>query len=58
MPIRHTFPVCCAVSERVVYPDFFADNPDRRVPAYRTPCGIYADGCGLDSVHLSWGHDE
>jgi inositol oxygenase len=23
-----------------------------------SPCGIYEPGCGLDQIHLSWGHDE
>src|SRR6267378_544409 len=53
-----TFPVGCAFSDKIVFPEFFADNPDSRVPAYQTPCGIYQEGCGLDNVHLSWGHDE
>jgi inositol oxygenase len=53
-----TFAVGCQYSDRVVFPEFFADNPDSRVPEYQTPCGIYAAGCGLDRVHLSWGHDE
>jgi inositol oxygenase len=56
--VGDTFPVGCAFSERVVFPEFFAANPDREVPAYSTPCGIYQPGCGLDRVHLSWGHDE
>jgi inositol oxygenase len=56
--VGDTFPVGCAFSERIVFPEFFADNPDRREPAYQTPCGIYEEGCGLDRVHLSWGHDE
>jgi inositol oxygenase len=56
--VGDTFPVGCAFSDRVVFPEFFADNPDRLVAAYQTPCGIYAPGCGLDRVHLSWGHDE
>jgi inositol oxygenase len=56
--VGDTFPVGCAFSDRVVFPEFFADNPDRLVSAYQTPCGIYEHGCGLDSVHLSWGHDE
>ena len=56
--VGDTFPVGCAFSDKVVYPEFFADNPDNDVPAYRTPCGIYGEGCGLDNVHLSWGHDE
>jgi inositol oxygenase len=28
------------------------------VPEYSTRLGIYDEGCGLDRVHLSWGHDE
>ncbi len=53
-----TFPVGCRFSDRVVFAEFFADNPDTHVPDYQTPCGIYTEGCGLDQVHLSWGHDE
>lgn len=56
--VGDTFPVGCAFSDRIVFPEFFAENPDSQVAAYRTPCGIYAEGCGLDRVHLSWGHDE
>ena len=56
--VGDTFPVGCAFSDRVVYPEFFAESPDARVPQYQTPCGIYAEGCGLGRVHLSWGHDE
>jgi inositol oxygenase len=56
--VGDTFPVGCAFSDKVVYPEFFVDNLDSRVPAYQTPCGIYEEGCGLDRVHLSWGHDE
>lgn len=56
--VGDTFPVGCAYSERIVFPEFFEKNPDSRVPEYQTPCGIYEEGCGLDSVHLSWGHDE
>ena len=56
--VGDTFPVGCAFSERVVFPEFFADNPDSRIEKYQTPCGIYEEGCGLERVHLSWGHDE
>jgi inositol oxygenase len=56
--VGDTFPVGCAFSDRVVFPEFFADNPDSAVPEYQTPCGIYPEGGGLDGVHLSWGHDE
>jgi inositol oxygenase len=56
--VGDTFPVGCAFSDKIVYPEFFADNPDLQVAEYQTPCGIYEESCGLDRVHLSWGHDE
>jgi inositol oxygenase len=56
--VGDTFPVGCAYSDRVVFPEFFSANPDASVPEYQSPCGIYPARCGLDQVHLSWGHDE
>ena len=41
-----------------MYPEFFDVNPDRQNPAYATELGIYERHCGLENVHLSWGHDE
>ncbi len=56
--VGDTFPVGCAYSDKIVYSEFFTANPDYQVPEYQTSCGIYEEGCGLDKVHLSWGHDE
>jgi len=56
--VGDTFPVGCAWSDQIVYHNFFAANPDAKVPEYQTLCGIYEPHCGLDKVHLSWGHDE
>jgi inositol oxygenase len=56
--VGDTFPVGCAFSDKVVYPELFAANPDQADPRYASPCGIYQEGCGLDALHLSWGHDE
>jgi inositol oxygenase len=56
--VGDTFPLGCAFSNKIVFPEFFADNPDCQNPNYKTACGIYTDGCGLDNVELSWGHDE
>jgi inositol oxygenase len=56
--VGDTFPVGCAWSEKIVYPEFFAGNPDRARPELQTANGIYEPGCGLRQVHLSWGHDE
>jgi inositol oxygenase len=56
--VGDTFPVGCAYSDKIVFSEFFADNPDGQAATYQTECGIYSDGCGLSHVHLSWGHDE
>ncbi len=56
--VGDTFPVGCAWSDKIVFPEFFAANPDAAVPEYQTRLGVYQEGCGLDAVDLSWGHDE
>ena len=56
--VGDTFPVGCAFSDRIVYPELFEGNPDTANATYSTPLGVYEPGCGLDQVHLSWGHDE
>jgi inositol oxygenase len=56
--VGDTFPLGCAFSDKVVFPKFFADNPDSNVPKFQTRLGVYEEGCGLDKVDLSWGHDE
>ena len=56
--VGDTFPVGCRYSEKIVFHEFFRDNPDWNVPELQSRCGIYEPGCGLDRVHLSWGHDE
>lgn len=56
--VGDTFPVGCAWSPEIVYSGYFAENPDSRIPEYQTLYGIYEPNCGLNKVHLSWGHDE
>src|SRR6516164_4999307 len=56
--VGDTFPVGCQYSEKIVFPEFFVENPDYSVAEYQTECGIYQQYGGLDAVHLSWGHDE
>lgn len=56
--VGDTFPVGCAYSDKIVYPEFFAANPDAQNPGLMTECGVYERRCGLDKVKLSWGHDE
>lgn len=56
--VGDTFPVGCAYSDKVVYPEYFKNNPDFDRAEYQTPTGVYEEGCGLRNVHMSWGHDE
>ena len=56
--VGDTFPVGCAYSDKIVFHEFFEANPDSKNPRYQTPNGVYSEGCGLEQVQLSWGHDE
>lgn len=56
--VGDTFPVGCAYSDKIVYPEFFKENPDWHNKIYQDKLGIYTENCGLDHVHMSWGHDE
>jgi inositol oxygenase len=55
--VGDTFPVGCAYSDKIVFPEYFAANPDSKAPKYQTKYGIYEPHCGLSNVHISWGHD-
>ena len=55
--VGDTFPVGCAWSDQVVFPEYFSGNPDANVPEYQTKYGIYEPNCGLENVHMSFGHD-
>lgn len=48
----------CKFSDKIIYPETFASNPDSKDAVYSTEYGIYKPHCGLDNVMLSWGHDE
>jgi inositol oxygenase len=56
--VGDTFPVGCKHSDKIVYPEYFVNNPDFHNPEFNTKYGVYEPNCGLDNVHLSWGHDE
>ena len=55
---QDTFVVGCRFSDKIIYPETFAANPDARDPVYSTEYGVYSPHCGLENVMLSWGHDE
>ena len=56
--VGDTFPVGCKFSDKIVYPEFFLDNPDSTDNRFNSEYGVYEPNCGLDNVHMSWGHDE
>ncbi len=55
--VGDTFPVGCAYSKDIVFPEYFRANPDLQNPLYQTKYGIYKPNCGLDNLHMSFGHD-
>ncbi|EAU89686.1 myo-inositol oxygenase [Coprinopsis cinerea okayama7 len=56
--VGDTFVVGCKFSDKIIYHETFAGNPDSYDEVYSTEYGIYKPNCGLDNVMLSWGHDE
>lgn len=56
--VGDTFPVGCRHSDKIVYPEFFEENPDASDERFNTQYGIYEPNTGLDNVKMSWGHDE
>jgi inositol oxygenase len=56
--VGDTFPTGCAYSSKIVYSEFFAHNADASNAELQTKHGVYTANCGLDQVHMSWGHDE
>ncbi|KAF2304021.1 hypothetical protein GH714_026326 [Hevea brasiliensis] len=56
--VGDTFPLGCAFDESNVHHKYFKENPDTKNPVYGTKNGIYKEGCGLDNVMISWGHDD
>jgi len=55
--VGDTFPVGCAWSDQIVFPEYFQANPDANVTEYQSKYGIYEPNCGLANEHMSLGHD-
>ena len=56
--VGDTFPVGCGYSDKVVYPEYFKNNPDFMNNTYQSELGVYSKNSGLRNVNMSWGHDE
>lgn len=37
---------------------YFTQSEDYNNTAYNTKFGVYSEGCGLNNVMMSWGHDD
>lgn len=56
--VGDTFPVGCAFDESNIHFKYFKDNEDYNNSTYNSKNGIYTEGCGLNNVMMSWGHDD
>ncbi|KAL0401438.1 UNVERIFIED_CONTAM: putative inositol oxygenase [Sesamum latifolium] len=56
--VGDTFPLGCAFDPSVVHYEHFRNNPDHNNSAYNTKLGVYKEGCGLENILMSWGHDD
>ncbi|CAI0415262.1 unnamed protein product [Linum tenue] len=56
--VGDTYPVGCGFSETIVHHKHFKENPDYKNPEYNTKFGVYSEGCGLNNVMMTWGHDD
>jgi len=57
--VGDTFPVGCLPQPSIVFgKESFRGNPDVQDVRYNTRLGMYSEGCGLEEVTMSWGHDE
>lgn len=53
--VGDTFVLGCKFSDKCVYPETFKNNPD--YDKY-DELGIYEEKCGIEKLHISYGHDE
>jgi inositol oxygenase len=56
--VGDSYPVGCAFSDKIIFSEYFELNKDHHDPRYNTKYGVYEPNCGLDNVHMTWGHDE
>lgn len=56
--VGDSYPVGCAFSDKIVFSEYFEGNKDHHDARYNNKYGVYEPNCGLDNVHMTWGHDE
>merc|ERR1719150_2380360 len=53
-----TWVVGAPIPKTVVFPEFNELNPDKDVPEYQGPIGMYEAHCGIENLLFAYGHDE
>lgn len=53
-----TWVVGVPIPDTAVFPEFNPLNPDKDVPEYQGPTGMYEPHCGLENLLFAYGHDE
>ena len=56
--VGDTFPVGCRWSPKIVHSEYLPRQSRCAGRGVSDADGVYEPGCGLDNVHMSWGHDE
>lgn len=39
--------VGCKFSDKIVYPEYFSENPDTKDDQFNSSYGVYSENCGL-----------
>ncbi|KAK4754328.1 hypothetical protein SAY87_002432 [Trapa incisa] len=62
LPTKVSLLIGCPVKYVTVFismdAQYFKENLDDSNPLYNTKYGAYSEGCGLNNVMMSWGHDD
>jgi len=53
-----TWVVGVPIPESAVFPEFNELNPDRDLPEFQGPTGMYEAHCGIENLLFAYGHDE
>ncbi len=56
--VGDTFIVGCKLPDTLIFEEYNKHYLDKDNSKFNTDLGIYKEGCGLDNMKCSWGHDE